>query len=697
MTALSTPAPPRHVLVVGAQCHGSENLQGLEGAARHLHKALVDPDLGACLGRGEGETGSLLVGTALGKGRVETALAVAADKAKEDGGPLILALIGHGMGGYGGPMHFVTTGSMRDGAIRQLDVASAIGTVANEPGINGLIAIVDTCYAAGALPSAQAVTAGLQQGNLRLSLLFAASAHLPARDMNLSSQLATLMESGLPDAGDLLELDDRLIKELRSRITTQEPSGCSFNGTPLPGGSLWLSHNVGSVTRRAASSIGSLAHERMRKVLGPLDETGSVNTQEQLADWLDQLEAGRRSHPAVRRVLWFQDDLRICQSTVKALEESFGRSLTDDLLRKAAARTPFPLEVVTRMPCPSLRDLVEHAVLLESAADPHRRFRALAHFVAALTHLMCPRANLPEQLAAWASNLGVSAALNGRHTDLAHETPRLVLVAADDGGEEIIRVDASLLFGSAVVHARTFPCGRGSDALESTLDKAVGWALLWLNAAGEQLVPIDLSVPTLWLLDAPPEEWRVVRGRRMLGVDYDVTTRWSGLLTPPPGIRLDDMLHTGRQLLSSLQSSPHKGPSWLSSDHLRSFKTLQELLGHRRTGACVWGVSTLPDNDFDLMMEELLIHTPALIWPRHKDVADTRTLHAAVAEHWDSLPEKLALAFQGRLAGYHDAGVPSSLADIRATWHDEHWQTFCQRRAGRAVVAPQDVTPKEQA
>ncbi len=416
---------------------------------------------------------------------------------------------------------------------------------------------------------------------------------------------------------------------------------------------------------------------------------------------------------------------------VTVLEETFGDALTDDLLRKAAVRAGFPLKVV-HQPCPSLRDMVEYAVLCQSAVAPAGQCRTLVHFVAALAHLISPGEVLPQQLAVWATRSGVSSALNSRLIELCAATPRLVLVAADDGGEDVVRVEASLLFGSAVVHTAEFPCepGQGPGALGVALEEGRLWALSWLTAAGERLVAVDVSVPTSLLLDSPPEEWKVVRGRRMLGVDYDVTTRWSGLLTPPSGVLLDEMLDAGSRLLSSLQSKARCGPSWLGLDDLSSVEKLQELLGRRRAGDCVWGVGALPEKDFDLMLEELLIHTPALIWPRrgsvcdaralqdevaeHKDfdlmleellihtpaliwprrgsVCDARALQDEVAEHWDSLPEKLLRAFQEQLEG-----VPGHLADIRTTWHDAHWQDFCQRRAGRAVVAPQDVTPKEQA
>ncbi|MFF3459713.1 hypothetical protein ACFYXH_36540 [Streptomyces sp. NPDC002730] len=699
MRGVAASAVSRHVLVVGAQCSGAEELPGLEAAARRLHRALVDPDLGACLDRGEGETGSLLVGTALGKPAVEKALATAVGRAKDDGGPLILALLGHGMGGCGGPLYFVTSGSTQDGAIHQLDVPSAIGTATNETGPSGLIAVVDTCQAAASLVNPQSATAGLQQGSLRLSLLFAASAHLPAWDMNLSVQLAELLENGMPNAGEFLAVDDQLIKELRSRIRTQEPGGFMFDGAPTSGESLWLAHNVRAGVRRSADSLSSLACERLHKLLNPLQGTQGINSREQLEGWLGGLEPERLGHTAVQRVVEFKRDLGVCALAVTVLEETFGDALTDDLLRRAAARAGFPLEVVVQLPCPSLRDMVEYAVLCQSAVAPAGQSRTLVHFVAALAHLISPRDVLPRQLTVWAAKSGVGTALNSRLIELSGATPRLVLVAADDGGEDVVRVEASLLFGSAVVHTAEFPCGSGPGpgALVSALDDALGWALSRLAAAGERLVPVDVSVPTFLLLDSPPEEWRVVRGRRMLGVDYDVTTRWSGLLTPPPGVRLDDMLHAGSQLLSSLQTKAQSGPSWLDSDDLSSVETLQELLSRRRMGGCVWGVSTLPENDFDLMLEELLIHTPALIWPRHGSVYDTRALQDAVAEHWQSLPEKLLRAFQERLENSLGEGSPGHLADIRTTWHDAHWQDFCQRRAGRAVVAPQDVTPKEQA
>ncbi|WP_331724238.1 hypothetical protein OG416_35635 (plasmid) [Streptomyces longwoodensis] len=700
MTAahLAVARPPRHLLVVAAQCDKPDELPGLEDAGRRLHAALVAPELGDCVDRGEGH--SLLVGHAPGRTRVEDAITEAVELAKRDGGPLVLALLGHGLGGCGGPLYFVTSGSQNDPVSKQLDVSSVIGAAANDASLGGLIAVVDTCYAGAALPAPQAVTSGVRQGNVSFSLLFAASAQMPAWYLGLSETLASLMEEGVPDAGDHLLIDEQLTKVLRSRIVTQTPGHVNFDGAPLPGGPLWLSRNAQAARRRAVGSLGPLAQERLRKVLRPFEGTAGIGTEADLKAWLAQADAA--SQPwghALQRVREFHDDLRTCSDALRALDDAFGATLTENLLRRAAARTRLPLELVTRTPCPSLRDVVEHAVVLAPGTRTSERLRPLAHLAAALTHVT-GLPTLPERLTTWAQNIGITTAVNSRLHELARATPRLVLVVADDGGEQIVRVEASLLFGEAVVHIARFPCTSGGEA--AALEAAVGWALSWLTAAGEKLVPVDLSVPTLLLLDPPLEERKLGRRRRMLGIDYDVTTRWSGLLAPPPGVTLDEMLQTGKQLLSALYGEGRggSGPEWLGSEELTSVEALQELLDRRQAGASVWGVSAWPESDdvFGLMVEELLIHSPALLWPRRKDIADVHALRDAVTRHWPSLPEKLIHACKSRLGVCRDGEeAPGPLAEIRAAWHDEHWQAFCLRRAGRAVTAPPEVTPKERA
>lgn len=699
-SAASSGLSRRHVLVVGAQCHTDSPAEraNLTKAAQGLHAALVRPDLGGCTDLGEGR--SLLVDLAPGKDVVVRAIDAAVDRARQDQGTLVLAFLGHGVGGNGGRTYFVTSGSQNEQAIsHELDVTSVIEAAVNDTALGGLVVLVDTCYAAGAMPSPTALTSGVRQGNVACSLLFATSAGLPAWDMRLSTALTELLEAGIPDAGDHLLVGDRMTDELRDRITTQTPSSMNFNGTRLPGGPLWLSHNGFAARRVAAGSLGRVARERLRKALARLDVTADIGSVAELSAWLAQAEAEARPNvPALQRVQELHKELKDCSAALLVLNEIFGPTLTEDRLRRAVLRTPhLPLELLERQPCPSLRDLVEHCVFHAPQYDPRE---LLAQFAAALTHVS-GRTEPPKRLVDWAEKLFVSQTVNTRLQELADATPRLVLVAADDRTERVVRVEASLLFGEAVTRTERFGCVPGGEA--DALDRAVNWALVWLSGTGERLLPVDLAVPTLQLLDSPLE-WRKLGGRRKyrLGFKYEVTTRWSGLITPPSGVGRHEMLTVGQELLDALRdvggdgditdgvgrNDDRRGPEWLGDEELSSLEVLQDWLDTAEMA--VWGVSVRPKTDFESMVEELLLHSPALLWPWHERVPDMRPLRDAVARHWPSLPEKLRSAHQARLRNRPAPGDDASgaLADIRAAWHDEHWQAFCRGHAGRQVVAP---------
>lgn len=700
-TASSGLSPRRHVLVVGAQCHIDSPAEraNLERAAQGLHRALVDQDLGGCTDLGEGR--SLLVDLAPGKEVVTRAIDAAVDRARKDGGTLVLAFLGHGVGGYGGRTYFVTSGSQNEQAVsHELDVTSVIEAAVNDTALGGLIVVVDTCYAAGAVPSPASLTSGIREGRVACSLLFATSATMPAWNMRLSIALTGLIEEGMPDAGDHLLVDQRLTGRLRDRIiTTQTPADTTFNGTPLPGGYLWLSHNARAPRRVAAGSLGRVAQEQLRKALARLDVTEDIGSEAELKAWLAQADTeARLKGPALQRVQELHTYLGVCTAALLVLNEIFGPKLTEDQLRQAILRTPhLPLELLERRPCPSLRDLVEHCVFLAPQREPRE---LLAQFAAALTHVS-GRAEAPRRLLDWATNLSKSQTVNTRLRELADAMPRLVLVAADDRTERVVRVEASLLFGEAVTRTERFECAPGGEA--DALDRAVSWALVWLSGTGERLLPVDLAVPTLQLLDSPLE-WRKLGGRRKyrLGSTYEVTTRWSGLITPPSGIHPHEMLTVGQELLAALRNvggdgevtddvgrdDDQRGPEWLGDEELASLEVLQNRLD--MADMAVWGMSVRPERDFALMAEELLIYSPALLWPWHERVPDVRPLRDAVARHWSSLPESLRTAHRNRHRNRSAPGDDTSgpLADIRAAWHDEHWQAFCRGHAGRQVVAP---------
>ncbi|GAA1237422.1 vWA-MoxR associated conflict system protein [Streptomyces rhizosphaericus] len=688
--------PPRNVLVVGAQCEGGARLEGLEDAARALHAVLVNPKLGGCVDRGED---SLIIGTNLGRSRIHVAVEKAARLAQRDGGPLVLALLGHGEGAEGAPLSFVAAGRKNAPPLSNVDVPSLLGDTLNHPGLDGLVTIVDTCLSGGAMPGPPVVTAGRQEGNVRFSLLFAATAKQEAYDMRLSTELTRLIEEGMPGGGEFLKIDEGLMERLRERIDGQQPGRIDFDGSSYTGDGLWLARNRAAFLR---GTLGPIASKALVDAARRVDVNLRLSSEEQLTAWLkdnEQKDSGG-SWIAVQRLREVRDELEVGRKTLNVVNKVFGPDLTEGSLRLIGMLAGLPLHFVQQEPPPTLRDVVEYAV--HHGNTMMGQHRALAHAVAAMTHVTGHGDHLPADVATWAQDLELTPAVNSRLRKLNHQprgerVPRLVLVLADDGGESIVRVDAWLLFGRAVLGSRHISCGPGDGELKSAMAAAVAWAAPWANIAEKPLHRIDVAAPTLALLESPPEE-HVVR-KQKLAVNYTVTTRWSGLLTPPSDVTVEDMLQVGEQLLASLEDGNCCGPQWLHAEHLRTLDQLQAHLSNHGAGQRVWALASIPESDWDFVAQELLEHTPALVWPRQTDVSDEQLVQASVGKHWQALPQQIAHAYRRHLSGAgqsHDDDL-GPLAAVRAAWHDEDWQEFCRRRARAVVKAPDEMAPKERA
>ncbi|WP_328780187.1 hypothetical protein OHT68_14065 [Streptomyces canus] len=656
---------------------------------------LVDPRLGGCLDRG---SDSLLVGTGLGKIQVESAVEKAAQLARRDGGTLILALLGHGEGSGGAALHFVTSGKRNDPPLTNVNVTSLLNDTLNHPGLNGLVAIVDTCLSGGAVPAAPDVTSGRQKGDVRFSLLFAATAHQPAYDMRLSTELTRLIAEGLPGAGKFLKVDDDLMERLGERIRGQQPGRNIFDGGSRVGDALWLARN--HVAFRSGP-LGPIAKQALQDASRRVDRSLLLSTEEELVAWLKDNEhtTGGGSWIAVQRLREVQAELEAGRKTLSVISSVFGPVLTEESLQLVGVLAGLPLDFVRQEPPRTLRDTIEHAAHHGSTADGQQR--ALAHVVAAMAHVTRHRGQLPPEVLAWAQDLELTAVLNSRLDELNHQpdgdqAPRLVLVLADDGGESVVRVDAWLLFGRAVLSRSRFPCGAGHKELKRAMAEAVAWALPWANIAKQPMQRIDVAAPTLVLLDSPPEE-HVVR-KQKLAVNYTVTTRWSGLLTPPIGVTVEDMLQVGARLLASLDDSDCCGPKWLQGEHLQTVDHLQQHLSNHGFGQHVWALSSLPESDWDYVAQELLEHAPALVWPRQKDVSNELVIQASVGKHWQALPQQISHAYRTHLSGASPSDDDlGPLATVRAAWHDRDWHAFCLRRADTIVSAPDEMASKERA
>lgn len=141
----------RHLLVLGSQCERMAPLTRLERAAAELHDALIAPGMGACEpGLPDGR--SIHVGTlALEEVRAEVRLAI--EYAEKEGATLVLALLGHGfVPGNTNDLHILVGGSREGDTLSSVSVSAIFGDAVDRLGLNGVIGLVDTCSAAGAIP-----------------------------------------------------------------------------------------------------------------------------------------------------------------------------------------------------------------------------------------------------------------------------------------------------------------------------------------------------------------------------------------------------------------------------------------------------------------------------------------------------------------------------------------------------------------
>jgi hypothetical protein len=193
------------------------------------------------------------------------------------------------------------------------------------------------------------ITAGRQEGNVRFSLLFAATAKEQAFDMRLSTDLTRLIEEGLPGAGDFLKVDDDLMEQLRERIHGQQPGRSIFDGGPYFGDALWLARNRAAFLDRA---LGSIAGKAVRDAVRRIDTNLRLSTENELAAWLEenQQTATGGARAAVHRLREVLAELEAGRRTLNIVNKVFGPDLTEDSLRLAGMLAGLPLPFVQHEP-----------------------------------------------------------------------------------------------------------------------------------------------------------------------------------------------------------------------------------------------------------------------------------------------------------------------------------------------------------
>ncbi len=186
---------PRHVLVIGAQCPALGLLPELEQAARSLHDTLTAPWAGACE-KDHPERTTLRCGADVTQAEVERAVREAGRHAAAEGAVLVVALLGHGTPG-GTSLYFAAGDSEPENPTKMVDVGSLLSQLLDTPGLDGVIALVDTCYAGNAAPDLKSLAGGIREGDTRLALLMGAGAKEEAYELRFSRTLVKVCGEGI--------------------------------------------------------------------------------------------------------------------------------------------------------------------------------------------------------------------------------------------------------------------------------------------------------------------------------------------------------------------------------------------------------------------------------------------------------------------------------------------------------------------
>ncbi|MFI9169003.1 vWA-MoxR associated conflict system protein [Streptomyces lincolnensis] len=660
---MTPPAPPRHLLVIAPQCPDQGMLDGLEDTARSLHAVLLDPAVGGCEEPPSGLS-SLLCGPDVMQTQVEKAVRDAAERAGEAGAVLVLAFVGHGTTPGDAPqLMFMASDSRADARTTVVNLSDLLAAAVDTPGVRGVVALVDTCRAGGAVPDLGSLAAGVRGGAVQLAVLMSVGVTEDAYGLAFTRGVVRLLREGLPGAGEFLTADD-----VQDAVDATAGTGArvvTANGDSIAG-RVWFARNIRHTTGHGPL-LGPVAEGELRWALEPLGEAVPTTRAglERLREILHTL--GTEAGACALRVT---DALTDVLRTAKLLQDWPG-SLTSDRLRRA-----FTTAAKGTVPAPRscggelLRDCVE-ALRLRAPRVGDSRMAPTAAFVAALAAEDRLAASTPE-LAAWANETGAVVELNDAFARLAERSAdgRLRLVVslhaavADDWPEALL---AWLLDGEHPVAHEEFGCPPTQAGVEQALFTVLTWAKRQARTTGCRLRQVDIAAPTALLASWRPEETKLLGPR--LGVSYDIVLRWSDRLCPPAHLdwindyardRLDATLH------------------WLGEQDTGNAETLADRLADGAyDGALALGHR--PDRLTDVL-EPLLAYAPKVLWPQEPgDLPDGA--RQSVARHWDRMPGELSAAYRSAwrqpAAGQGPDDAHPELARLRSAWHDRPWLDFC--------------------
>ncbi|MFG2385119.1 vWA-MoxR associated conflict system protein [Streptomyces avermitilis] len=680
---------PRHVLVIGAQCPALGLLPELEQAARSLHDTLTAPWAGACE-KDHPERTTLRCGADVTQAEVERAVREAGRHAAAEGAVLVVALLGHGMPG-GTSLYFAAGDSEPENPTKMVDVGSLLSQLLDTPGLDGVIAVVDTCYAGNAAPDLKSLAGGIREGDTRLALLMGAGAKEEAYGLRFSRTLVKVLGEGIDGAGETLSpaaVADAV--RIDGGAEGQAILRTEFDGAQLAQERLWLARNARHSTP-TGPLLGPVGAEELARALERLGGDPASSGVPHPAGVtglrdLDSLKPALSALPSSAERAWalgVLDALRDAVRTTALLTAWPGADLTTPLLRRTlavvspASTATLPESRGTGL----LRDAVEH-LLLRSPRAGQRRTVPLADFVAALARETDVDPGAPE-LRRWAADLDAEIDLNDafvRHADRTRDM-RLRLVVSlhsavgDDWPESLA---AWLLDGDAVRHHEEFPCAPDRTGVEGRLGAVLRWASRHARVLGAPLYRVEIAAPAPLLVQWRPEETDF--GMR-LGADHDVVLRWSDRIQPPDHLWwINDR---ARKALEAMQACPDgTRADWLGESDTRQFQeTYGRLMSGPRTRAVA--LTHRPSRLKD-MMERLLAASPIVLWP-DDEASVPDDVRAYLDTHWHLLPTEFCRAYRDKWSTCGDpAGATSAaaagrrrLAGLRTVWDGPEWLEFC--------------------
>jgi hypothetical protein len=645
----------RHVLVIASQCDEKPKLDRLDEAAGALHTALRDGDIGGCEpGLPDGESllrGSLELEAATIAVRIREAIGYAGDT----GSTLVLALLGHGFIPGGNPALYLMGKDSKEGFKETaVDVRALLGEAADRPGIKSVIALIDTCTAAGAIPLIGDITTGTRNGKIRLWLLMAAAVEQPAFDMGMSRELAAVLRAGAPGVGALLRLSD-VAPIIQAALAGQDLRKFDYDGD-VSAEPMWLARNRHA--RGNTLAIGAHRDKALAAALRPLGDrplpVGFEELRELHAELSARLRQGDGSLDLIRAA-GVVDSLIAAHRTAVFLQECLAGALRTASLRRALVVAGGTLDGDPAAVLASEVDAAELAALTYPSVRERDCRPQLARFVVALAH----GAGIDPggaEFKQWAEHsVGRRFRLIVSYDSLAGEWPE--------------KVRAWVVYAGRECGKNSFDCTADQPGAEDALAEAVSWAEEQAARLGEDLDRIEVAVPARMLVDWHPEQ--VEYNGSWLGVNYTVLPRWSQRLEPTAKMR--GYNSNVRKRLAELSQAPEAGlPHWLGAPEVGDSQALRQKLAMGGY-APASGLIDRPDQDGSLV-DLLLRYLPVVLWPQAASLGSGHC--ERVASRWNRLPDDFLAAYRARWAGKNQQD-PDLIADIRAVWDDEDWLRFC--------------------